>query len=292
MFLLNDKESSVLTLIDYFKKLDIKDLEYYLDLKTMKKIQSKENMPEFIKKNVYEPEQIELTRLLGEHLELINVKLFEEFFQNMFTKNKMQIKISFLTENIYWTELFVITNTLYISYPYLIRVFDRLESNDYKKVSNVYIWNNKIYDMELLKKISESVISIIQYYNQNFWIELIENYYECKYIDKNKIHFKKKYNILYEPNVSFIHEYIPVYRLGNKFYCLINLICSHISFCPYWDIKLIGLRYFEGEYIEDDDETEINNIVKSYGIEENIQKNFEPNPLGIFSQHISNYILK
>ena len=284
MFLLNDKPTSVQILKNYFQKIDIKELPYYLDIK------SQPNIPDFLEKNVYEPDQIELTRLLKEHLDIVTEILPSDLKKSLFdkfTQNNLQIKISFVTEHIYWSELFSIEDNIFISYPYLIMIFDRIELNDYKKVSEVYIKNDKIYDVELLKKISECVISVTQYFNQDYWIDLIGNQLGCEYVEKNKIHFSKKHKILHEPNSSFTYNYIPVYKLGkDKFFCAINYIYSETSFCPYWNDCTIQLDYLNGEYIEIQ-----NDLTVESGLGLGLGLELEPNPMALYAKHITLNIL-
>lgn len=242
-FILNDKNSGVKKLEKYFCKFNIEELDYYIQKN------SNQTIPDFFDDNVFEPEEFELTNFLEEHFNVV----IEKFLANLPTEltNIPKIKISFITEYIYWTELFAIENNIFISYPYLIRVFDRLETNSYKNINDVFINKNKIYDMELCKKIAESFFSIIQFYNQDLWIQNTMQLFNCTFIPKYQINFLHDYKILHEPNLSNLDDYITIYSVSpTEIYCSFNSICSDKSFCPYWENIVIKLNYEKGVYKE------------------------------------------
>jgi hypothetical protein len=243
MFKLNSKNETLEILTNYFRKFEIKELGYYLEN------YKSETIPKFLKANVYDPEDIELLNFLNEHLNIVIHKVFQ--ITTPYNLKRFPIKLSFKTNSIYWDEIFVIENTIFISYPYLIKIFEKIEYNEYKSVEEVYLYNDKIYDLELMKKLGESIYYVLQYLNLEYWQENFCEKYNCSFVDKSNIKFKNKYNILKEPNTSFMNEKITVYWLySGEIYTVINSICSDISFSPYWEQKIIKLEYSNGQYTE------------------------------------------
>ena len=194
--------------------------------------------------------------------------------------------MSFITRSIYWFEIFSIDNTLFITYPYLIEIFDRLESKIILSSYQFYIKDNKKYDIELLKKLTETIYCILQYQNQIKWFDVITTKYKCKYVDKIIIKFDENYKILREPNTNFIGNKIPIYWIkDNIFICVINLISSTISFSPYSEFKLILLLYDNGEYFQTNFNKQLENqIEKKY-------LNYEANPFLFKAKEITNFLI-
>jgi hypothetical protein len=245
MFKLNSKNETIKILCNYFRKFDTKELVYYLENYNY------ETIPEFLEANIYDPKDIELLNLLIGHLKIVINKVF--YITTPINLKRFPIKLSFKTNSIYWDELFVIEDTIFISYQYLIKIFENIEYNKYKSIDKVYLCGNKIYDMELMKKLCESVYYTIQFTNFEYWKEYICDKYDCYLVDKSIIKFKNNYNILKEPNTSFTDDKIPVYwSCSGEIYTVINLICSDIIFSPYWKEKTIKLKYIDGQYIEID----------------------------------------
>jgi hypothetical protein len=214
----------------------------------------KSQIPKFLEAHVYDPEDIELLNFLNEHLNIVIHKVFQ--ITTPYNLKRFPIKLSFKTNSIYWDEIFVIENTIFISYPYLIKIFEKIEYNEYKSVEEVYLYNDKIYDLELMKKLGESIYYILQFLNLEYWQENICEKYNCCFVDKSKIKFKNNYNIVKKPNVSFMNGKITVYWLySGEIYTVINSICSDISFSPYWEQKIIKLEYSDGQYTEILDDT-------------------------------------
>lgn len=258
MFQLNSKDETLNILTTYFKKFDSNELPYYLN------INSSETIPNFLQLNIYDPEEIELINLLYEHLKIVTSKVF--YLTTPFNLKRFPIKLSFITNSIYWEEIFVIEDTIFITYSYLMRIFEKIEYNEYTTVNDVYIKNNNIYDLELLKKLCESVYYIIQFLNFGIWEEYISEKNQCSFVDKSLINFKNKYTVLKEPNTSFINDKITVYWLDSgENYAVFNSICSNLSFSPYWETKVVKLKYANGQYHEilDDTNNDLNNVFKS-----------------------------
>ena len=208
---------------------------------------------------------------------------------------------------------FSIGDTVFVTYPYLIRVFDMLETNSYKSVEQVIIKEKIIYDVELLEKLSESIYTVLQYLNQTEWHRFVTAKCNCIFIDRDKIHFNKKYKMLKEPNISFLNDTIPVYFTeDNKYFCPIQSICSNISFTPYYNTLIIELEYTNGEfkeigliennYIEnnsgndqtnsDNDQTNSDNYQTNSGNNQsNYVLSYEPNPFDYKSKQITKSII-
>ena len=286
---LNTKEETIIILKKYFQKFSIYELNYYIN------INSNQTIPQFVNNNVYELDEIELVGLLVEHLIVVIEKIF--LHKTQLNQINIHIKISFITSSIYWYEIFNIDDTIFITYSYLIRVFDKLDMNLYKNANDVLIIQNKIYDLELLKKLSETIYGILQFINQKEWFEFIEEKYTCIFIEKNIIKFKNNYQILSEPNINFLKNKIPIYKINlsnndefNTFICPINVICSDNSFSPYWEKKLIILKYFLGEYEEVDKVDKVEDV-KYDNLKKYSENLFEPNPFSSKAQEITNNII-
>ena len=283
MFVLNDKSKSVEILSKYFQKIKISELPYYLDINNF--IKSNQSVPKFINSNVFEPDDLdELLNLVFKHLSYVVKKIFSDI--TPLNNIDRPIGLSFVSGSIYWYEVFAIENTIFITYSYLIKIFDDMELNSYKSVEQVIIekddnGNNVIYDVELLKKLSDCVYNVLQYYNRDIWIRFIEKEYGCVFVDKNLIEFKSDYKILTEPNTYFLEEQIPIYLTeGGKYICPINSIQSNISFTPYWNTIYTQLEYVGGKYIE-------TNYPNNYHPVEL----YEPNPFDYIVKQITQTII-
>jgi hypothetical protein len=141
MFKLNTKNETLNILTSYFKQFNTTELCYYLEN------YKGETIPKFLESNIYDPNDIELLNLLIEHLKIVISKVF--YITTPYNMKRFPIKLSFRTNSIYWDELFVIEDTIFISYPYLKKIFEKIEYNEYKSVENIYINGDKIYDLEL-----------------------------------------------------------------------------------------------------------------------------------------------
>ena len=279
MFILNSKHETLNILSNYFKKFDIKELGYYLE-----RYQGG-SIPNFLESNIYEPKDIELLNLLIDHLKIVINKVFHN--TTPFNLKRFPIKLSFKTSSIHWEELFVIGDTIFISYQYLIKVFEKIEYNNYNSVNDIFFEGDKIYDLELLKKLGESMYYIIQYTNLDYWEEDICEKYNCSFVDKSLINFKNPYIILKEPNTSFLDDAITIYRLhSGEIYAIINSIYSNISFSPYWEKKIIKLNYSNGQY------TEISNDIVQF-TDNNIDDiNCSKNNMHKFNYHSNPFVSK
>lgn len=242
MFELIEKDESLIILEDYLKNFSIRDLTYYLN-------NYKNNtIIDFLKENIYEPEDIQLTCLLKEHLNIVISKIF--YLTTPLNLIRSPIKISFITDLIFWNDIFVINDTIFINYSYLIRVFDNIELNLYKDANQVYInKQGQIFDIELLKKLCISVYNVLQCLNYDSWIDFIlTKYNNCCFVPISNIIFDKDYDIVINPNTNFISDQICVYWIGNKIYGVFDNITSILSYSPYYETIIIELEYSNGQY--------------------------------------------
>lgn len=245
MYLLNSKEESINSLKSYFKKFNIDELDYYLGDKKEK------NLNEFFKKNVYDPDEIEIPNLIEEHFRIVLKKVF--YLTTPLNLKRSPIKLSFVSSNIYFTDVFNIDTNIFINYSYLINIFEKIEYNLYNSVSQVYIQDNKIYDMDLLKKISETIYNVLQHLNYDDWVNFISDKYDCILVDLDNVKFNREYKIFKNPNTyGLIGNKIPIYWINrtNKIYGVLNSICSNLSYSPYYETKLIEFDYVNGTYIQ------------------------------------------
>lgn len=249
----NTKSESIEILSEYFRKFGVQELKYYLDNVNNLTI------PFFFNSNVYEPFDVEVKYLFLSHLKIVLKKIFKT--KTEFDSNDKIIKISFVSNSIHWNDLFVISNNIFVSVQYLIKIFELIEYNEYNDTNDVYfdddsdddydiddVFNmNNIYDIGLLKNISNSIYSILQNSNKAIWNEFIIKKFNCFIIPIENIIFKNKYKFLREPNIDYLQDKIIVYWLDSEhIYGTFNSICSSdISFSPYWEKKIISLSYNE-----------------------------------------------
>lgn len=281
--LFNTKMEGINILKEYFRKLSSYELGYYLEKS------SKMSIQEFMNLNVYSHEDIELLNLFFLHLTIVIKKIFDSDLSSELKCIKKPIKISFVSNSIHWKNLFVISNNIFVKYQYLIDIFECMEYNEYKSMSDVYIEGEKIFDMGLLKEISYSIYSILQNVNSEAWNKYISNKYGCTMVPIDNIKFKSKYKIIQEPNVDFMQGKIPVYWLdSDNIYASFNLICSKDNtFSPYWEQQIIKLEYMDGYYIEKN-QIDINEYGNKTMLFEN---NLLPSPFENKSIQITNTII-
>lgn len=279
--LFNTKNEGINILKKYFKKFDAQDLGYYLEKSP------KMSITEFMNTNVYSPEDIELSNLFLSHLLIVMKKIFNS--SSELTYHRGPIKISFVSSSIHWNNLFVIENNIFIKYQYLISIFEHIEYNEYKSMDDVYIEDDKIFDMGLLKNISYSIYSILQNLNPEAWIEYIFDKCGCTMVSIDDIKFKFDYKIIQEPNVDLSQGKIPVYWLGpDNIYASFNSICSKDnSFCPYWKQQIIKIEYVDGTYVE----TEQIDISKYKNKTNSFINNLIPTPFENKSVQLTNTII-
>jgi len=232
MYNFNSKSESIDILTNYFKKFN------------------NDNILEFLEKNTIDPEYVEPINLLEEHFAIVRKKIF--YLTTQFNLVRGPIKISFVKSSIGCTNMFTIDSNIFINYSFLVSVFEKIEYNLYKEVKNVYIDDDKIYDMELLKSISECMYYVLEYLNFDSWSEFIQDRFNCMFVDISDISFTNNYEIYKNPNMNWLWNKMPIYWKPGSIepYTVINSICSNPSYSPYWETILIELKYSNGKYIE------------------------------------------
>lgn len=233
----NTKQEGINVLSNYFRKINTTELNYYLDYSNY------ESIPVFFDLNIYEPEDINLKNLLQIHLMIVLSKIFE--LRNELNNIMNPIKISFKSDLIYWDNLFVIDNNIFISFKYLKKVFDSIQYNKYQNMSEVYMENNKIYDLGLIKSLSNCIYSILTNLNENEWDDFISQKYNCLFIPKSVIKFSNSYIFLQNPNINYTKDKIAIYYLDsyNIYASFYSISSVTKSFSPYWEQKIIKLNY-------------------------------------------------
>jgi len=272
------KEESKNNIINYFKNLDHTKLSYYINT----------NLPtdlvNFVEENIYDEEDIELSYFLNEYITLA-INKYATLRRPIYDKNIINsIKISFITDLIYFEDIFVLDDIIYINYSYIKRVFELVEYTGYKNMDQVYIYNNKVYDKNLLKRLLKSIIYILQNKNSTTWLIELSEKYRYFLIDKEEINSIEILDkILLDINTSFLDNKIIVYEINNKLYCNLRIIVSN-SYCnysPYYENILFELIY----NIDDKGDNKYS-LIKS-------DKNFQldENPFEYHANKITNCII-
>ena len=151
-----------------------------------------------------------------------------------------KIKISYITDLIYFEDIFVINDVIYINYLYIKRVFFSLEENNYSNMNEVYITDtNEIYDKNLLKLLTKNLIFLSQNRNTELWIKQLKNTEMIDFIDMNNVEINN--NIIQNPSTLPINNKICVYDISNKKYCSLNVIISNIDYSPYYEKKIFEI---------------------------------------------------
>jgi len=272
------KEESKNNIINYFKNLDHNKLSYYINtiLPT--------DIVNFVEENIYDEEDIELSYFLNEYI-ILAISKYRTLRRPIYDQNILNsIKISFITDLIYFEDIFVLDDVIYINYSYIKRVFELVEYTGYKNMDQVYIYNNKVYDKNLLKQLLKSLIYILQNKNSNTWIREIYERYRYFLIDKDEIKSIEILDkILLDINTSFLDNKIVVYEFNNKLYCNLRMIVSNsnCNYSPYYESIL-----FELVYNINDKEN-----YKYYLIKSDKEYSFDENPFEYHANKITNCII-
>lgn len=283
----NSDEESVKALEEYFMKLKRTDLVYYLE-----DFAKHTDMPikEFFNSNVQQTD-INSRTILLEHYELA--------YENLISYNKLKkkpihneklieikkhIKISFITNSIYWKNVFVVKSNIFINLSYIDNVKRKISTNNYTRITQIVLSNDKIYDKELLINLTNSLCYILL--NSDLMMEnWNKTFYARKYelIDMELIKFNQDYKIINIPDTfEFTLNKIVMCKNNNltKLLCIlfkslnyltnvniaefensnnkysfgvINSISSislEPTFSPYWCTIVILFEYIDGFYYE------------------------------------------
>jgi len=160
------------------------------------------------------------------------------------------------------------------NYLYIKRIFYNLEDNKYSNMNDIYIYDNNIYDKNLIKLLFKNLIYLSQNKNSNLWLNKLENKY-FKIFNMNN--FKIDYDIIKNPSTLLINDKILVYEINNKKYCSLNVIVSKYDYSPYYEKKIFEINKTNSKFILD----EINEI----------DNNIFPNLLENIAINITNLII-
>ena len=229
-FTINSKEKTLNQLINHFKQYESTHIKYYLNNN------SNDNIINFLETNIYDPDDIEFIDLIRTHLSI--------------GQFKVPINISIITSLIYWEDVFVIENTIFITYEYLKRIFELIEYNEYTDTNSVYIYKDKIYDLDFLKKLNNCMIYINQYTILDNWLKIMREKFNCKLVDNSDIEFDKEYDLYTNFNTSFLNNSTIIYERDDKFYALLNIIecSSSYSYAPYYVDIIVELSCENNKY--------------------------------------------
>jgi len=232
----NKKRKIYIILKKYFKDFTINELRYYLNN------YKNETIPDFLINNIYELEDFELNNFVKKYINVI-IKKIILFENNKKLFNNIKINISFISDLIYWEDVFSIDNNIFINIFYLNRILKKIKNNEYEEISKIYIIKNNIYDVDLLKNLSKCIYNILNnnlnYYN-----------YKCIFVNISDINFTNKYNINKNPSTKFLDNTITIYKINNKIYGIFNNIISDVSYAPYFEETVIELSYSNGKFYE------------------------------------------
>ena len=228
------KKDSLSKLIEYFKNMDTEDIYYYIN-------SSSKDIISFLESNIYEKDDIELINFVIKHLK-IALNKYLILNKNLFTIDVNNINISFISDLIYFEDIFVIHDVIYINYLYIKRVFFNLEENKYSSMNEVYIHNNNIYDNELIKLLFKNLIFLSQNKNKDLWISHIIKNNNLSCIMSDITNFIIDYDIIKNPSTSFTNDKIFIFNINNKNYCSLNIIVSNKGYSPYYDNKIYEIN--------------------------------------------------
>ena len=218
------KNESLCNLINYFKNINNEDIYYYINT-------SSKDIISFLESNIYDREDIELSNFVINHLQ-IALNKFLKLNDDLFNIRYNNIKISFITDLIYFEDIFVIKDVIYINYLYITRVFYNLEENNYSNMNDVYISHDNIYDKSLIKLLFKNLIFLSQNKNKDLWINKLENTFNLLNVIKLEVininEFIINYPIIKNPSTLTINDKIFLFKINNKNYCILKIIVSKI----------------------------------------------------------------
>ena len=228
----NREEKTVDILINYLKDINKKYWINYLDIED----NDDDDIEAFLNKNVISQDYFNLN-IIEEYIKLIKKKLNMDF----------KIYISFVTENIYWENVFVINETIFIKRNFYKNICKIIENNSYKYINETIIINDNFYNKKFIKILTESINYINYFYN-------IDNYLKNKFernilfINKEDIINLKDLSYFKDPNFYFLNNKIPIYCYNNKLYLKLNLFTSKPSFSPYYENNIYELIINNNNY--------------------------------------------
>lgn len=217
----NTKRKSFYILMNFLTKINQKEWEYYIN-------KYKENsVIDFLINNIVSPKNVK-KNIIIKYIHQIKKSLNINF----------KINISFISENIFWEDIFTIDNTIFINYNYYQRKYDKLLSQDNHNYIKV---NNKFFNKEFMTLLLKSIYYIYNFYNsQTYLNKYIENN-NCYFIYKNDLKNLNEISYFNNPNFNFLKDKIPIYYFNNKTYINLDIFISKPSFSPYYENKFFQI---------------------------------------------------
>jgi len=231
------KKEGINVIKKFYQKMKVDDINYYLNTNLIK-------VSDYIENAIIEPKDFELSNLLNSYFKICKEKLF-----NLNNKliNFKKINICITKEKVYWDDIFTLGNIIFINYPILIEIFYKSEIN-YNSLSEVFVTDQGIYDIDLIKKLFKSMLFIGINNNLESWKDYISMQFNCDVLYKNDItyQFKPDVKTFLNPNTNFASDIFFIsYSDDNKTFITLDIIHpSTMKYQPYidpisFDVKLI-----------------------------------------------------
>lgn len=226
---------------NFYQKMKADNIDYYINTKSLP-------ISDYLDISVLEPKDFELKNMLNQYLIICKEKL--SGFDNEFVKYPNNISVCITEDKVFWDDIFTLKNIIYINYSKFIEVYFKKET-DYNSVSEVYITENGIYDMELIKQLFKSILYISMYNNIDSWIKKITLELNCDILYKNNINWASdsQINLFQNPNTDFISEFfIITYSNDNKTWVTLDIIEPTLTkYQPYITTILFEIEFKDGK---------------------------------------------
>lgn len=237
------KQEGIRNIKNFYQKMKTDNIDYYINTKSL-------SIADYLDNTIIEPKDFELKNMLNQYLIMCKEKL--SGFDNEFIKYPNNILVCMTKDKVYWDDVFTLKNIIYINYSKLVEIFYKKET-DYNSVSEVYITENGIYDMELVKQLFKSIIYTSMYNNLDTWIKKITLQLNCDILYKNNITWESdsQINLFQNPNTDFISEFfIITYSNDNKTLVTLDTIEPTLTkYQPYITSILFEIEFKDGKLI-------------------------------------------
>ncbi len=235
------KHEGIRNIKNFYQKMKVENTDYYINTKSLP-------ISDYLEDSVLEPKDFELKNMLNQYLIICKDKL--SGFDNEFIQYPNNILVCITKDKVFWDDIFTLKNIIYINYSKLIEIFYKKET-DYHSVSEVYITDNGIYDMEMIKQLFKSIIYISMYKNLDSWIKKITLELNCDILYKNNINWDSdsQINLFQNPNTDFASEFfIITYSHDNKTWVTLDIIEPSLTkYQPYITSALFEIEYKNGK---------------------------------------------
>lgn len=224
---LASKQTGLSVLKKFYQKINVQDIDYYINIKSYK-------INEYLESSIIESKDVELTNMINSYVNLCKIKFGS--IQNNLLVFPPNINVCFTYDKVYWDNIFTIDNIIYCNYEYVKKIFLKTEYSDYKKVSEVYIKDNQIYDLELIKQLFSSIMYISIYNNILPWLNQITNNLGIGFLEKNNFDIKlnPNYTVYSNPNTHYLDNFYLMVNVENKDNIIFNIIeNSKYKYDPY-----------------------------------------------------------